>query len=85
MISGSCLGHSKKNRMICLQGHGRNRPTLLSSTTGQRQRGFTLRDWQDWLDALELWMTGCCAVRKAGGIGSLLSRRRILAGSQEIV
>ena len=51
MISGSCLGHSKKNRMICLPGHGRNRQTLLSSMTGQRQKAFTLRDWQEWLDA----------------------------------
>lgn len=36
------------------------------------------------LGVWELWMTGCCAARKAGGIGSLLSRRRILAGSQGI-
>jgi len=34
------------------------------------QKAFTLRDWQEWLDAWELWMTGCCAARKAGGIGS---------------
>lgn len=70
--------------MICLPGLGRNRPTLLSSKTGQRQKAFTLRDWQEWLDAWELWMTGCCAAREAGGIGSLLSRRRILAGSTGI-
>ena len=50
-ISGFCLGHSRKNRMICLPGHGRNRQTLLSSMTGQRQKAFTLRDWQEWLDA----------------------------------
>ncbi len=82
--SGFYLGHLKKNRMICLQGHGRNRPTLLSSKTGQKQKAFTLRDWQEWLDAWELWMTGCCVARKAGGIASLLSRQRISAGSQGI-
>ncbi|OWU66443.1 hypothetical protein ATO2_18710 [Roseovarius sp. 22II1-1F6A] len=70
-ISGSCLGHSKKNRMICLPGRVRNRPTPLSSMTGQRQRGFTLRGWHAWLDAWVHWMTGCCAARKAGGIGLL--------------
>ena len=68
--------------MICLPGHGQNRPTLLSSKTGQRQKAFTLRDWHGSLDASEPWMTGCCAARKAGGIGSLLSRQRTLAGSQ---
>ena len=57
--------------MICLRGRGRNRPTLLSSKTGQRHWEFTMRDWQDWLDAWELWMTGCCAVQTAGDIGSL--------------
>ncbi|CUH81797.1 hypothetical protein SAMN04488093_11061 [Tropicibacter naphthalenivorans] len=70
MISGSCLGHSKKSRMICLPGRGQNRPTLLSSKTGQGQRGFTLRGWPAWLDAWGLWMTGCCEARKVGGIGS---------------
>jgi len=29
-------------------------------------------------------MIGCCVARKAGGIGSLFSRRRILAGSTGI-
>ena len=56
--------------MICLLGHVRNRPTLLSSKTGQGQRGFTLRGWPAWLDAWGLWMTGCCEARKVGGIGS---------------
>ncbi|SPF81374.1 hypothetical protein PRI8871_03197 [Pseudoprimorskyibacter insulae] len=83
-ISGFYLGHSRKSRMFCLRGHGRNRPTLLSSKTGQRQKAFTLRDWQEWLDALELWMTGCCAARKAGDSASLLSRQRTSAGSQGI-
>ncbi len=40
--------------MICLPGRGQNRLTLLSSKTGQRQKAFTLRDWQEWLDAWEL-------------------------------
>ncbi len=53
--------------MICLPGHGRNRQTLLSSKTGQRQKAFTLLNWQEWLDAWVLWMTGCCAARRAGG------------------
>ncbi|ARE42485.1 hypothetical protein IMCC21224_1528 [Puniceibacterium sp. IMCC21224] len=57
--------------MICLLGHVRNRPTLLSSKTGQRQKAFTLRDWHGSLDVWVLWMTGCCAARKAGGIASL--------------
>ena len=50
-ISGFCRDHSMKNQMIYLPGHGRNRQTLLSSMTGQRQKAFTLRDWQEWLDA----------------------------------
>jgi hypothetical protein len=70
--------------MICLPGRERNRQTLPSSKTGQRQKAFTLRDWQEWLDAWELWMTDCCVARKAGGIASLLSRQRTLAGSQGI-
>ena len=41
-------------------------------------------DWQEWLDAWELWMTGCCVARKAGGIASLLLRQRTSAGSQGI-
>ena len=70
--------------MICLPGRVRNRRTLPSSKIGQRQKAFTLRDWQEWLDAWVLWMTGCCEARKAGGIASLLSRQRTLAGSQGI-
>jgi hypothetical protein len=59
---------------------------VASQIKGQRdKKAFTLRDWQEWLDVWVLWMIDYCAVRKAGGIGSLLSRRRILAGSQEIV
>ena len=50
-ISGFCRDHSMKNQMIYLPGHGQNRQTLLSSMTGQRQKAFTLRDWQRWLDA----------------------------------
>ena len=72
------------NQMICLPGRVQNRRTLPSSKTGQRQKAFTLRDWQEWLDAWVLWMTGCCVARKAGGIASLLSRQRTLAGSQGI-
>ena len=68
--------------MICLRGHGQNRPTLLSSKTGSRQKAFTLRDLHGSLDAWVLWMTGCCVARKAGGIASLLSRQRTSAGSQ---
>ena len=83
-ISGFYLDHSKKNRMICLPGHGRNRPTLLSSTIGRRQRGFTLRFWQEWPDAWALWMTGCCAALKAGGTGWLYSKQRTSAGSRAI-
>lgn len=67
-ISGSFLGHLRKNRMNCLSVRERNHPTLLSSITGPGQREFTLRNWQEWLDAWERWMTGCCALRKAGGI-----------------
>ena len=83
-ISGFYRDHSMKNQMICLPDHGQNRPTLLSSKTGQKQKAFTLRDWHRSLDAWGLWMTGCCAARKAGGIASLLSRQRTLAGSQGI-
>jgi len=74
----------KRQSNCDIQGHGRNRPTLLSAKTGQKQKAVTLRDWQEWLDAWELWMTGCCVARKAGGIASLLSRQRISAGSQGI-
>ncbi|GEM_PF-2877182 len=56
--------------MICFPGHGQNRPTLLSSQTGQRQKAFTLLDWHGSLDVWVLWMTGCCVARKVGGIGS---------------
>jgi hypothetical protein len=55
-----------KNQMIYLPGHGQNRQTLLSSMTGQRQKAFTLRDWQRWLDAWVRWMTACCVARMAG-------------------
>jgi hypothetical protein len=58
------------NQMICPPGRVQNRPTLLPSKTGQRQKPFTLRVWQEWLDAWVLWMTGCCAVLKAGGTDS---------------
>ena len=68
-ISGFYPDHSKKNRMTYLPGHGQNRPTLLSSKTGQKQKAFTLRDWHGLLDAWVLWMTGCCVARKAGGTG----------------
>jgi hypothetical protein len=66
-ISGFCLGHPRKNRMICLLGHGRNRLIPWSSKIGKRQRVLILRGWQRWLDAWVLWMTGCCAARRAGG------------------
>ena len=70
--------------MICLPGHGQNRAMLLSSKTGQKQKAFTPRDWHGSLDVWVLWMTDCCAARKAGDIASLLSRQRTLAGSQGI-
>jgi hypothetical protein len=70
--------------MICLPDHGQNRPTLLSSKTGQRQKAFTLRDWHGSLDAWVLWMIGCCAARKVGDIASLFSRQRTSVGSQGI-
>jgi len=69
--SGFCRDHSMKNQMICLPGHGQNRPTLLSSKTGQRQKAFKLLDWHGSLGVWVLWMTDCCAARKAGGIASL--------------
>ncbi|GHE06450.1 hypothetical protein GCM10008024_40830 [Allgaiera indica] len=57
--------------MICHPGHGQNHLTPLSSATGQRRKRLTLLDWHGSLEVWVLWMTGCCAARKAGGIASL--------------
>ena len=57
--------------MICLLGHGRNRLTPWSSKIGKRQRRAHAARLARWLDAWVLWMTGCCAARKAGGTDSL--------------